>query len=320
MIIDAYQLLKLLSDGEFHSGQMLAKHFNVSRAAICLAMDKIKAYGYVVESRHGKGYRLCDTADLLDIDTINQALPPSWNINILATVDSTNNHLLAQLESFPSNTIQVCLAEQQTAGRGRRGRAWHSPFGKNLYCSLLWPFEQGVTAFGGLSLAVAISLVKQLKSLGANDLRIKWPNDILWQGKKLAGILIDLRGDIAGPCYAVIGIGINVIMQESSAIDQVWTSLHRIIPSSFSRNTIAIALLQRLNIDLSLFSRAGFAAFINDWASYDALFEQKVQVQMADQLLSGTAMGVNMQGDLRIEDNDKKTRWLSGGEVSVRQR
>src|SRR5690606_4227607 len=223
-------------DGRFHTGDELGLRFGVTRAAIWKAVRKVSGSGLEVHSVRGKGYRLSEALTLLDAQQIRQQLSQNsrsaiHELELLSCVDSTNAHALRRIQAgsldLPPAGTYVCLAEMQTAGKGRRGREWVSPFGHNLYLTLVREFDSGASGLDGLSLVAGISLVKALQTWGFTGLALKWPNDLLWQGHKLGGILIEITGDVTGTCQVVIGMGLNLKQNPATmtAVDQPWATL-----------------------------------------------------------------------------------------------
>ena len=316
-------LIKLLADGEFHSGEELGKAAGVTRAAIWKQLKQLEELGVVCESVKGRGYRLSQPLFLLDCNEITHKLdslsrPKLSALQIVSRIDSTNNYLMqAARDGAPIGT--VVLAEQQLSGRGRRGRAWQSPFGRNLYVSILWRFDNGIAALEGLSLAVGAILVEALQDFGINGLALKWPNDILFDSKKLGGILVEMTGDMSGSCAAIIGFGINVNMSQSLGknIDQPWIDLATIAGEYIDRNALMAVLLNHLLPGLTRFAQSGFSLFQSQWQKYDALLGVEVVASQGDDLLVGISRGITSTGALRIETLSGE-RVLNGGEVSLR--
>ena len=214
----------------------------------------------------------------------------------------------------------VILAEHQTGGRGRRGRQWHSPFARNIYLSMGWKFENSLSELGCLSLVTALATARALSRAGLEGHRVKWPNDLLLDGRKLCGCLVEVQGDSQGPCHAVLGVGINVHMPATAStagIDQPWTDVHSQLPAC-SRNTLAALLLEELLAGLDLFARQGFAPFTGPWEEMDGLRGQTIEVYSGDKVLKGTAIGINESGALLL-DTGKETLTLYSGEVSLRK-
>ncbi|MGY8862292.1 MAG: biotin--[acetyl-CoA-carboxylase] ligase, partial [Pseudomonadales bacterium] len=233
------QLLHLLADGQFHSGTDLGQHLNMSRAAVWKQLKGVEALGVKLHRVRGRGYRISGGLDLLDVEAIQRQLPvldPTFNVQLQMSLPSTNQTLM-QRQQQQSIHAEVILAEVQTSGRGRLGRHWQSPFGQNIALSLGWSFVGGAAALEGLSLVVGVALAQALGDLGVHQVQLKWPNDVLVGGKKLAGILLEMRGDATGPCNVVIGIGLNVHLTHDDAIDQPWVSLAQ-LGYRLSRNDI----------------------------------------------------------------------------------
>jgi BirA family biotin operon repressor/biotin-[acetyl-CoA-carboxylase] ligase len=315
------EALKLLSDGQFHSGEELGALLGVSRAAVWKALKKLELLGIDVISIKGKGYCINGGLDLLDASKILVKNHNAWDVKVFAQVDSTNSYLLRQKQ--PER--QACLAENQTAGRGRRGRTWVSPFAQNLYLSIGWGFDGGVAALEGLSLAIGLGVVRSLRQHGVGGLSLKWPNDILYDNKKLGGILIEMSGDPAGYCLAVVGIGLNVSMSGSgsASIEQPWINLADILAEQslpvISRNQLASSLLDELGSILSDYHRLGFTAYRDEWVSVAAYVNQAVSIHAGNVVQSGVLRGVDRTGALQL-DIDGKEHTFHGGEVSLRSR
>jgi len=318
------QLLQLLSDGEYHSGEALGQVLGVSRMAVWKHIKALREAGVDLETLHGKGYRLAAAVELLDRELIYRAVTPETrsglaSIEILLDIDSTNNRLRSKaLQGAPCGA--VCLAERQYSGRGRRGRGWVSPFASNLYFSLLWRISAGAMALGGLSLVTGIAVVRSLRCFGIEASGLKWPNDILVNNAKLAGILIDIVGESTGPCAVVIGAGVNVRMPQTAVagIDQPWTDLHSLTGGdAVSRNRLAACLLDQLLPAIAEFESQGLQPFMEEWRRYDIVQGHPVDLQLPNETISGMACGIDAGGALLVETATGRRRFTSG-EVSVR--
>ncbi|PCR32148.1 hypothetical protein CQA89_27110 [Klebsiella pneumoniae] len=217
-------LISILADGEFHSGEQLGEQLGMSRAAINKHIQTLRDWGVDVFTVPGKGYSLPEPIHLLDEKKISQEIDHG-RVTVLPVIDSTNQYLLDRLDELTSG--DACVAEYQQAGRGRRGRKWFSPFGANLYLSMYWRLEQGPAAAIGLSLVIGIVIAEVLQQLGAEQVRVKWPNDIYLQDRKLSGILVELTGKTGDAAQIVSGAGINLVMRrvESDVVNQGWISL-----------------------------------------------------------------------------------------------
>ena len=317
----AFRALRLLSDGEFRSGEALARTLGVSRTTVWKALQGLERLGITLFRVHGRGYRLVTPVDWLDPARVGPHLGPqrgTFQLHVVDAVDSTNTVLLAEgLAGAPSGL--TLAAEVQTGGRGRRGRTWYSGLGGALTFSVLWRFEQGVGNLGGLSLAVSVALVRALRELGGGEVQLKWPNDLIWQHHKLAGVLTELEGDVMGPSAAVIGIGVNVRLEAAvrERVDQAVTDLAAAGVAQ-DRNRVLGTLLRHLADALALFSRAGFAPLREEWMRYDALAGKAVAVTMPDRSEhAGIVAGVADDGALQLQ-TAMGLRHFHSGELSVR--
>lgn len=317
-------LLQVLADGEFHSGEALGAILGVSRTAVWKQLKKLQQFGLSAESVKGKGYRLPGGLNLLDERLIKEQLDPVVvrqlsSLIISQVIDSTNTQSMARIRQGLARCGDVLVSEQQTAGRGRRGRQWQSPYAANLYFSLVWEFAGGVAALEGLSLTVGVAVAEALASLGAQEIQLKWPNDVLCNGRKLAGVLLEMSGEADGPCSVVIGIGLNVKMRAemAAAIDQPWTDLATIMTGAPERNRVLAALLNALIPHLQQFQEKGFAATRQRWQALDAFYQREVTVSQGDKLVLGKAAGVDESGAILIETG-LGLQAFNGGEISLR--
>lgn len=311
------ELLGLLADGDWHSGQALADEIGVSRAAVWKQLKNLETEGVTVESIKGQGYRIPGGLELLDESHIKAMLSVEQTsalsgFHVVAGVDSTN-HFIARLEKDGHGS--VCIAEKQTGGKGRRGREWVSPFGRNIYLSLGWCFQGGAGSLEGLSLVVGLATHRALG--GGENLSLKWPNDLLFDGRKVAGILIEMTGDPSGECSTVIGIGINVGMGSgaSANIDQPWADASEFC--QFGRNEIVARLLSELIPAIVRFEQSGFSVFKEEWLCLDGCLNKAVTLTTPGRSVEGVSRGVADNGALLVEV-DGEVRSFSGGELSVR--
>ncbi len=320
-----YRIIKQLADGRFHSGEELAESCGITRAAIWKHMKKIKdMLDMEIFSVRGKGYRLTYPLQLLEEEKILAAMSYESQkrinkLEIHQSIESTNAYLQ---EQEPHRVVcgHVCLAEQQTAGRGRRGRLWVSPYGCNIYFSLLWRFAMGPAQLGGLSLAAGLSVVRSLESVGVSEVGLKWPNDIYWRGRKLAGLLLEVTGETEGPSNVVLGIGINTGMtrKQGESIDQPWVSLSEITGgNNISRNRLTGLVLDNLVQTIVDFEKDGLQPLLEEWHSYDLYYDQPVRVQMGRKSVDGVHRGIDSAGALLLEHGGVISPY-HGGEVSLR--
>lgn len=309
------KLISVLADGEFHSGEQLGDMLGMSRAAINKHMQTLKEWGIDVFTVTGKGYSLSAPVQLLNEEAINAQLEQG-RLAVIPVIDSTNQYLLDRMETLQSG--DACVAEYQQAGRGRRGRQWISPFGVNLYLSMYWRLEQGPAAAIGLSLVIGIVLAEVLKELGADGVRVKWPNDIYLNDRKLAGILVELTGKTGDAAQIVIGTGINLAMNARSAgdINQGWINLQE-AGVTVDRNQLAASIVNKMRIALTHFERDGLAPFVERWARLDNFIDRPVKLLIGDREILGIARGIDQQGGLILEQDGVRKSWV-GGEISLR--
>lgn len=319
------RILDLLGDGGFHSGAGLARMLGISRAAVWQAVQRLRARGIDVEAVRGRGYRLPNVVDWLDAQTICGALAESvmailGPLEVLRQVDSTSSELARRMNAgWPSGS--VLLAEQQTAGRGRQGRPWQSPFGASLYLSVGAVFALPLVRLGALSLVAGVAVARALEGLGVAGVELKWPNDLMHRGRKLGGILLEVSGESGGPARVITGIGINVHMPGASArrIDQPWTDLATAAGTAApGRNRLAAAVLNELLPLYGRFAERGVGQIADDWARYDWLAGREVRVLAGDRQVEGVARGVDDSGALMVRTGQGLQRFLAG-EVSVRR-
>jgi BirA family biotin operon repressor/biotin-[acetyl-CoA-carboxylase] ligase len=328
-----FSLLRLLTDGEFHSGEVLAQQLGVSRASVNIALKDIAQYGLILFRVRGRGYCLINAPQWLDAKKVAAGLkkPADFQIEIADTATSSNTILL-QRAALGATSGSVFAAEWQSAGRGRLGRVWHSGLGNSLTFSVLWRFKFGLSALSGLSLAVGVAMMRALKKLGADNVGLKWPNDLLAQepqpgannltrsSGKLAGILIEAQGDMLGPSLVVIGIGMNLRLPQEvvQRIDQPVSCLAQITANPPERNDLLALLLQELAEMLADFAEQGFAPIRAEWESYHVFQNRRVNLLLPDSReISGIVRGVTDAGALRVETK-QGVQVFNAGEISLR--
>jgi BirA family biotin operon repressor/biotin-[acetyl-CoA-carboxylase] ligase len=319
-----YRLIELLADGQFRSGEWLGQQLGISRAAVWKHMRVFSDFGLDIHAVPGQGYRLFTPFQPLSADLMRLPLSESvssrlGSLEVLHEIDSTSEYLKRTRTQNNANSIRVCAAERQSSGRGRRGRRWVSPYGANLYLSLAVQLGKAALRSGGLSLAAAIAVLQALQDCEIRGVGVKWPNDIFYQGRKIAGILLDLSGESSGPFYVVLGIGINLKMPESAAreIDQPWADISQ-TGVKVDRNHLAGTILEALVQAIDTFGEKGLEAFIPEWNQFDMLSGRAVELHYNEEpMITGIARGIDASGALLIEENGV-TRHFNAGEVSVR--
>lgn len=316
-----FSILKLLSSQEFRSGEEISRELGISRASVHNLMERARLLGVDIQAVRGKGYRLAEEYSWLERDRLHRRLSEiGYTLHLHEQVDSTNSQLLGLAQQGQAHK-SVLAAEWQSQGRGRRGRTWWAPLGTGLTFSLLWRFQRPLTALSGLSLAVGVALARALRTLGVESAALKWPNDILVDGRKLAGILIETHGDMLSAASAVIGVGINVRNVPYSAETRGFSliAMEDVLGRMPDRNDVLLAMLHELNEVLKLFDAQGFAPFVDEWQSMHAWQGLPVQVIAAggDSVVNGRALGVDEAGVLRLATDDG-VQLVHSGEVSLR--
>jgi len=323
-----FTLLRLLADGKFHSGEVLAQRLGVSRASVNNALHFMEQYGLSLYSVRGRGYCLNNPPQWLDAVQVNTHLAADagdFHIEILDSAPSSNTLLLQRAAQGAPNG-SVLAVEWQSGGRGRLGRPWHSGLGNALTFSLLWRFDCGLSGLSGLSLATGVALMRALQALGVNGARLKWPNDVLGAGGKIAGILIEAQGDMLGPSAVVIGIGMNLTLPQQvlQRIDQPVSDLSQLTAAPPQRNLLLATVLRELAGVLREFSANGFAGLREEWGSYHLYQNQSVQLLLPDgKMIQGIVRGVNQDGALSVEvksaaSAQPEMRIFHAGEISLR--
>lgn len=316
-------ILNKLADGQFHSGTELSEELKVSRTTVWKQLNALQEFGIEFTAVSGKGYRLDRPIELLKQKTIKKDLSKVASSLISAIfihdqIHSTNAYLTEQSDIDTSSGM-VCLAEYQTAGKGRRGRQWVSPFGNNIYLSVLWKYQCGLASLSGLSLAAGVSVIRALNKFNVYGIGLKWPNDIYWNGRKLGGILVEVSGESEGPCSVVLGIGLNVFIPDRDAgnIDQEWADLTRIMGQKPpSRNALVASVLNELMTVLAKFDIDGITAYLDEWRSYDCLQGYDATVHIGNRQFSGRVEGVDDSGMILIKHDNGKIKAYASGEVS----
>jgi BirA family biotin operon repressor/biotin-[acetyl-CoA-carboxylase] ligase len=322
-----HRVVARLADGRFHSGEDMARALGVSRSAIWKSLRAVRELGLEVHAVTRKGYRLPRPLELLDerairADLSKETLRHIASLDVHQTIESTNSLLLAKAAG-PSGRAQVCLAEFQSAGRGRRGRRWLMPFGAGICLSVGWTFTETPRQLSALGLAIGVAVLRALRRLKSAAVTLKWPNDIWFEGRKLGGILLELQAEAAGPAYVVVGVGMNYRLPVASRreIEATGTQVAELaelyqdtVPG---RNALASAIIEEVLKALEEFGRLGFAPFHKEWRAADALAGHTVTAMKGPDMQGGIARGIDEEGALLLEYRGRVIKIVSG-EVSLR--
>lgn len=307
-------IIKMLSCGEFVSGSDIGEELGISRAAVSKHVKSLADWGLDVFSVQGKGYKLSEPLSLLDQMKLEQKVRVP--VVLISVIDSTNQYLLDRVDKLESGS--VCLAEFQEKGRGRRGREWISPFGSNLYMSMYWRLDAGMAAAMGLSLVVGVAIVEAMEKLGIEGVKLKWPNDLYYNDKKLAGILVEMSGQAGGAAHLVIGMGLNISMQENiEGITQPWTCLKDVHKTLPDRNDLAAELVTAWNNALEEYELYGMKGFVERWNRYDNFKGRPAKLIMGKREIEGIIRGIDEQGAVLLETSNGVEAFI-GGEISLR--
>jgi BirA family biotin operon repressor/biotin-[acetyl-CoA-carboxylase] ligase len=327
-----FSLLRQLSDGQFHSGEDLAAKVGLTRARVSQVLKDAGTAGLALERIKGRGYRLLEAPEFLDAKKVRvhlvdrlaakgTTLPAT--VEVVDQIESTSSELMRRAQRRDVHGVALA-AEWQSAGRGRRGRAWTAIAGGSLTFSLGWKFEQGAGFLAGLSLAVGVAVVRALEAERFKDVALKWPNDLIHRHLKIGGILIELNGDALGPTTTVIGVGLNVRIPAAARKDipvpvtDLATIAGRRAPP-IDRNRLLAALLAELGAVLDLYAREGFAPFAAEWQHRHAYQGKPVRLLLPDgATVTGKVAGVDASGALVLADGPRRARFLSG-EITLRR-
>ncbi len=312
-----FKIVDILNDCKLHTGTDIAATLGISRTAVWKTIQRLKKYNIEIESQH-QGYQLSVPLILLDKMKIESFLNEfGLTFEIFETIPSTSVYLKNKI---PLRTMSFCLSEHQSMGRGRLGRSWVSPFGKNIYCSFSYTFSKDISEMSGLSLVIGILIARSFESL---DPRLKpflkWPNDIYIDNQKAGGVLIDLIAEAHGNCTAIISVGLNINMKDVTleGVDQPWTSLEHILNEKLDRNVVVVQMMQSILKGMEVFLEKGIEPFLTDWKQYDLLEGKNISVSTGREVISGIARGVDAHGYLRLELSSGNVKKFSYGDTTL---
>lgn len=319
------RLLQSLNQRGFHTGTEIGARLGLTRAAVHKHVQALVEQGVPIHRVPGRGYRLADGVTLLDKQSIAGRLSAGARaalarIDVLEEVDSTSAELARSTGSGPFHG-RVCLAEKQSAGRGRRGRSWVATPYRDITMSIGVEYPQWPAHLPTLGLVTALTLVNSLEGMAVPGLMVKWPNDVVRDQAKVCGVLLDVAGEAHGVCRVIVGIGINVSAGagQDRNIDQPWADLATLTGRAQDRNVIVAQCLNLLLPAFQRFPAEGFGPYRSRWRRRDALRDRWVAVHGADgTMFQGTAAGVDDSGRLMVHGADGGSRVFTQGDVSVR--
>lgn len=322
----AARVFAKLCDGNFHSGEELARALGITRSAVWKAVNSLRELGTPMEAVRNRGYRLLAANEPLSASRIRDLLSRKvreriQRLDVAWSLGSTNTELV-QRPNPPEGYSEVLLAEFQTAGRGRRGRSWLAPPGGAVCLSLSWTFPDMPRDAGALGLAIGVCVLRALASFDITTARLKWPNDVLVDDRKLGGILVELRAESDGPTCVIVGIGLNVTLGAElpariAGMGLPATDLVSVTHKPISRNALAAALIETCMTGLREFEQQGLRPFIDEWRHADALRGRPVSVHAGEESARGLARSIDLNGALLIETPHGLRKFFSG-EVTLR--
>lgn len=317
------QILDLLADGGFHSGEQLGRELGISRAAVWKQVEVLRKRGVAIVVAPGRGYRLASPIGAWSGGRLREAIDPAVltaiaELRVERTTGSTNDVVAESLRTLGRGAV-VCVADEQTAGRGRRGRDWFSPPGSNFYGSVGWVFAEGVAVVEGLSLAVGVAVVRALRRYGVGGVGLKWPNDLVADGAKLGGVLIEMQAEAGGNCQLVVGLGLNLVLpgNSSEVLGRPVTDVAALTGQPLDRHRLGGLLVEELVLLLRDYPSRRFAAYREEWESLDVLLGRTVEVSGLAEALRGVAVGVDDRGALLLDTAAGRIQ-VQAGEVSLR--
>lgn len=299
----------------------MATELGVSRAAVAKQVARLREAGWPITTT-AAGYRLEPGHRPLDAAALETGLAPVAEriarFDLLDRVDSTSDYL-ARLEPAPVGLVQLCVAEAQHAGRGRRGRSWHARPGGSITFSLAATLALAPSSLAGLSLAAGVACAERLRRRGVAGVAVKWPNDLQVDGAKLGGLLVEISGEAGGPSRVILGVGVNHHLgPDFPDTGNEVTDLVRCRPELADQRTRVLAELVLDGIGLlERFPAEGLAPWIKRWQGFDALAGREVEVDAPGGPAHGTVIGIDADGALRVQGPEGERRFHSG-EVSVR--
>lgn len=315
-------ILTLLADGQYHKETELQQALFKESATLKMHLQTLVDAGVSINYCPQQGYQLSKPLFLLDEKKITtelqRHLKNPFQLHLFSNIDSTNRYL----KEIPSNTLtSICCAEQQTQGRGRFDRKWHSPFGENIYCSSRWHLHASVKKLSGLSLVTSLAIMAALEAFNRQqDIKIKWPNDILWQNKKLCGSLIELIPQTSHSVDVIIGIGLNVNSDTATSplFDKPWCSLFELTQTIQDKNLLIAQLIIQLERYLTDFIEHDLAFFSQEWQNHDYLQGKIITVTQGNNKIEGVACGIDSFGQLILKDQQGKKWFMSSGDATLR--
>ncbi|RMG60046.1 MAG: biotin--[acetyl-CoA-carboxylase] ligase [Deltaproteobacteria bacterium] len=314
----------LESGGALLSGEEIARRSGLTRQALWKTVERLKREGWVIEGIPGKGYRVVSYPPEAEYELLQDSLrggPHLDEISFFPSIDSTNSYLLSRAEKGVERALAV--ADSQTGGRGRMGRSWFSPPGKNIYMSYLTPLNVAPSRIPSVTLVAGVAVATVLEEFSGVPLSLKWPNDVYGEGKKLCGILTEIVAEQDMVRSVVLGVGVNVNMGEDEFPEEIRgkaTSLRALSGKTFPRYKIVASIVRVLAEFLDIFERSGLSPFAGEWEKRSYLKGKQVTVEGPEGKVTGRAVGIDTErGYLILERDGGERLEVLSGEVTVRE-
>lgn len=313
--------LEILRGGAQVSGEELSKALGVSRAAVWKYIEALRSEGYEIKGISNRGYQLNKSPDLLLPAELKRYLPPGylgelyWYQNLGSTNDEAK--ILAR-QGAPGYSIVI--AEEQSGGRGRRGRSWQSPPG-GIWFSLILRPDIGISMASRISVFTAVVLAEEIASIIKIKAGIKWPNDIFIDAKKVGGILIELSAELERVNFIIVGIGINANIAKNKLgpeVSETATTLMEVLRHEIDRKKLLTAIANRFYKELDDVFDAGYESYLGRWRQLSIVLGKDVQISEGDKFFSGVAVDIEENGALLVDLESGDRRRFDSGEVTLR--
>lgn len=317
------EILNLLASqpGKYISGEAISQAFNITRAAVWKQVQALRESGYEIEAQTKSGYRLVRTPLSLEEWVLKRGLKTKTLgrvIHCFEEISSTNDYAKELIQRGIENG-DVIIARRQTAGRGRMQRAWESPEG-GIWMTVILKPRLALADAAKLTLSTGVALARACRECYSLDVQIKWPNDLVYQGKKIAGILGEVVGEWNTVQTLILGVGINANMKSEDLPSLLpATTLETLLGHSVNLNDLVIAFLEALETEVESLEEGDIEGLRERWLAYAAGLGMEVQVERAGHVFTGILKGISTSGELILEENQNHLELLfSSGDVKLR--
>ncbi len=315
------EILKVLQSSGSVSGRDLARYLGISVSAVDNCVRTLRDWEFRISGLSGTGYQLAESLQFVDEKRLRKILRSKGlltedRLEVLEEVDSTSERLLECLDRERLHG-RTCVTEFQSRGRGRRGRTWLGVPCRNVMLSMAWQMDRSATQVGGLSLSVGLTLLQRLQTFSAKCLQLKWPNDIVCDSGKLAGILVDVLTGPDNRCTVVVGIGVNLKNPTviTNRLDRLVANLVDLCAVPVDRTELIALIIADLRRTLETFNCNGFSGDVEAWNACDAYAGLRVRAKINNRTVEGDALGVETSGAYRVRLDDHRVESIVTGEI-----